>query len=156
MGEREGREVAQKELDSLIAAAQSHGEMDGREALELLLKRLMRGKGYYFWTPLGTGSERTWQLRQPRPTLTEAEWLKAEPTDILHICHPSGYLNATVDRDKSDGSKHAGYVRDKEGFRDTVETFYCEKCGRKTPLAVAKKGKMLLAAAILASKMKVS
>jgi len=152
MGETEGRAIAQKELDSLIAAAQSHGEMDGHEALELLLKRLMRGKGYYFWTPLGEGPERVWQLRQPRPTLTEAEWLKTEPVDLLHLCHPSGYLNSTVERDKSDGSRHAGYVRDEGGFRDEIETFHCEKCMRKMPLKAAKKGKMLLAAAILSTK----
>ena len=146
MGESEAQESAQKDLDSLIAKARGRKTvMDGREALALLLERLKQGTGYYFWTALGRDSDAVWQLRQPRPDLIKAEWLKAEPADIMHLCHPAKYLKAVVERDRSGAAHHVGYVRDESNGREELNSFKCARCGRPCPPKIARRAKMQIA-----------
>lgn len=141
MANLEKLEEGRNELNLLIAEARNKsGKLDARKALSLIISRLQRGSGYYTWVTLGEGPEQVWQCRIPRTDMKDEEdfWIKDEDAEIIHICNPVNYLEASHVQNKEKAAESMGAVRDADNLHDDYKEFKCVRCGRRMPEKLGK------------------
>jgi len=130
MGEREAGDQVLDHMDQAIADRRSTmkkgTDIDPAKALEVVLGRLAREKGYYIWTEMGTPP--LWLIRIPKMDESSEAWMKDEQVELIHMCDPLAFHEAMMKEEKDSLVLHCGYVKEED----------CTRCNRAAPPEILK------------------